>query len=534
MYEKIVVPPGVRESQWLSIARRQENTWKIPERDASGKVVGASIRHADGTITHPQARGLVYVHPLPPEAGSNPTEPVLICEGATDTAAMMSLGFDAIGIPGPGSCIKWLAQLTGERHAVIVTDTPEADHVAALAETLAVDCRSVRVVAPILAGSRGDYDAAIQRAEPIEAPEVVDSITTESPLVIAPTTSRTIDEGALDLDTLTATFPTVRPPVIDGMLRRGEVMNVIAAPKVGKSWLIHALALSVATGRDWLGFPTERGPVLLIDAELHPETLASRLRSVRQTSGIHHTETPDLRIRSVRGQRVTIDEIAAQAATTPTPYRLIILDAMYRFLTGEENSNEDMTRVYNALDSIARSTGAAIVVVHHTSKGVQSDKAVTDVGSGAGAQSRAADTHLAIRHHEQDQCVVVDGVVRSFPAFDPFVIRFLYPGWELAPELDPAALKRPAAGKSDKPTQDAANLNAAFLAALPTSGPGITLADIGGRWQGEPPPARAIAKIAAEGVRTFRWSRSGSGRANDPYRYHPRADFRDDAGGLPI
>jgi len=46
-------------------------------------------------------------------------------------------------------------------------------------------------------------------------------------------------------------------------------MNVIAPPKVGKSWLASDMALAVATGRPWLDrFPTEASDVLIIDNEL--------------------------------------------------------------------------------------------------------------------------------------------------------------------------------------------------------------------------------------------------------------------------
>src|SRR5665213_2593168 len=81
--------------------------------------------------------------------------------------------------------------------------------------------------------------------------------------------------------------PTLRSPLIEGLLRKGETMNIIANSKVGKSWLVNDLAISVATGRPWLGiFPTTQGGVLLIDNELHKETIAHRLRSVAASLGI--------------------------------------------------------------------------------------------------------------------------------------------------------------------------------------------------------------------------------------------------------
>jgi len=234
--------------------------------------------------------------------------------------------------------------------------------------------------------------------------------------------------------------PALRPFVIDGLLREGEVMNIVAGPKIGKSWLSLGLVLAVAAGTDWLVMRTSRGRVLLIDAELHKETLAGRLRKARIAAKAGQDDMQNFEVWPIRGQGWDIDDIAtALAAVEKGTYRVIVIDALYRVLPPgcEENRNDSMTLVYNRLDSIAATTGAAVVVVHHATKGNQSEKAVTDVGSGAGAQSRAADTHLVLRQHEEGGAVVVDAAVRSFAPMKAIVIRNTNPGWELAPDLDP-------------------------------------------------------------------------------------------------
>jgi hypothetical protein len=97
---------------------------------------------------------------------------------------------------------------------------------------------------------------------------------TVAPSVVAPPPTATARRvcRAKNVYGLIDTFPGLRRPVIHGLLREGETMNVISAPKMGKSWLVTDLALSVATGRDWLGFRCERGDVLILDNELHGET----------------------------------------------------------------------------------------------------------------------------------------------------------------------------------------------------------------------------------------------------------------------
>lgn len=243
---------------------------------------------------------------------------------------------------------------------------------------------------------------------------------------------------------LIAAYPKMRPFVIEGLLREGEVMNIVAAPKTGKSWLAHAMLVSISCGTPWFGHRTSQGDALLIDGELHHQTLSQRLSTTAKACGMCTSVLEGLTVWPARGARLTIDDIKDRLAAVATgTYRIIMIDALYRFLPldGEENSNKTMTQVYNTLDEIAKLTGAAIGVVHHASKGSQVGKSVTDVGSGAGAQSRAPDTHLILRPHEEAGAVVVEAVLRTCAPLAPFVIRWRETHWERASDLDPTLLE---------------------------------------------------------------------------------------------
>lgn len=241
-------------------------------------------------------------------------------------------------------------------------------------------------------------------------------------------------------------FVALRRVVIDGLLRIGEVMNVIAPPKFGKSWLVLSLVLAVACGLKWLGrFYTHQGKVLLIDNELHPETLANRLPRVAMAMGVEPEQYQDkIDVINLRGKLVDLKVLSHELMfLNAGDYDLIVLDAWYRLQPSgtDENANGDVTQLYNILESVSDRIGSAFVCIHHTSKGSQSDKAVTDVGSGAGAQARAADTHVVMRPHEVDGAVVVGASVRSWAPPDPFVMRFDFPVFYVDEFLNPADLK---------------------------------------------------------------------------------------------
>ena len=248
-----------------------------------------------------------------------------------------------------------------------------------------------------------------------------------------------------EMRTVLANYPSLRPPIIDGLLRQGETCNIIASPKVGKTMLAIGLSISVALGRPWLGLNTHQGDVLYIDNECQPETFAHRMASIVKemdaSAALDH-----MRLVSLRGcldDIITLKPKLIEWAKNCNS-KVIVLDALYRLLPNgaSENDNATISQVYNCLDIIAKDSGASIIAIHHTSKGGQSEKSTTDVGSGAGVISRAADTHLILRQHEQDGQIVVDAVARSWPPMAPFVISrgdsFL---WHLDGEADPSKLK---------------------------------------------------------------------------------------------
>lgn len=233
--------------------------------------------------------------------------------------------------------------------------------------------------------------------------------------------------------------PNLRQPVIHGILRRGEVANIIAAPKTGKSFLAGGLAWSVATGQPWLSHQVEQGRVLILDNELHPETLSSRLTRIADEMMIDLTDRGLVDVISLRGQQAGIDNLSHLLSIQPGTYQLVVVDALYRALPDQcsENDNAAMMRVYNHLDALAEQWQSSIVIVHHSSKGQQGDKALTDVGAGAGSISRAADTHIAIRPHESDGHFVLEAVTRSFKSPEPVSVKFEWPLWS-ATTLEPA------------------------------------------------------------------------------------------------
>jgi hypothetical protein len=241
-------------------------------------------------------------------------------------------------------------------------------------------------------------------------------------------------------------YPQLRRPVIHGLLRQGETANIIAPPKTGKSWLVTDLALAVATGRPWLGmFNTVQGNVLILDNELHGETSANRIPRVAEARGIDLNDVADaVFVANMRGQLRDLIALGPYfAAIEPGRFRIVVLDAWYRYIPRDtdENDNGSVAHLYNHLDHYAQKLGCSFVLIHHASKGNQSGKSITDVGAGAGSQSRATDAHIVLRAHEQEGVVVLDAAVRSWPPIAPVCLKWDFPLFNPVDGLDPTALK---------------------------------------------------------------------------------------------
>ncbi len=227
--------------------------------------------------------------------------------------------------------------------------------------------------------------------------------------------------------------------LIENLLRRGEVANVIAAPKVGKSWLVYNLAMAVATGNSFLGYKAAKPlKVLIVDNELHPEELSYRVHQVGKA--MNAKPEGRLNFTFLRGSSVDIDGLDAKLDECDgSQYDILILDAFYRILPKgvSENDNAGITQIYNKLDNLARKNEASIINIHHSSKGNQGDKGVTDVGAGAGSISRATDTHLVIREHVEKGLNVIDAITRSGVSPEPVTAKLEWPLWKQVKGVDP-------------------------------------------------------------------------------------------------
>ena len=188
--------------------------------------------------------------------------------------------------------------------------------------------------------------------------------------------------------------PAMAPELIPGILRKGRKMMIVGASKTGKSLLLSELAIAIAEGRTWLGRQCAKGKVLYVNLEIPEDTFWNRVLDIYEKQGLQAGD--NLTVWNLRGFATQMDKLTPKLVRRAKKINpeVIIIDPIYKVLTGDENSAEQMARFCNEFDKLCTQLKASTIYCHHHSKGAQGGKASMDRASGSGVFARDADTLL--------------------------------------------------------------------------------------------------------------------------------------------
>lgn len=195
----------------------------------------------------------------------------------------------------------------------------------------------------------------------------------------------------------------IKRPVwlIESVLTEGACGFIAGEPKTWKSWLGYDMAMSVATGADFLGYfrVANPGPVLYIQEEDPLPVLKTRGAKIWQGKSVDKLELdseggifwlpskaerafdPDINAYVQQGVTLseeawilwldeTLEEGMKMADGHMEPYRLMIIDTlmMTAGAVDENRAQEMTTKIFRPLKTLSRKHNCAIQVVHHLGK----------------------------------------------------------------------------------------------------------------------------------------------------------------------
>ena len=196
-----------------------------------------------------------------------------------------------------------------------------------------------------------------------------------------------------NLSSVWGNLPELAPPLIDGILRQGHKMLIAGPSKAGKSYALIELCCAIAEGRNWLGWQCAKGKVMYVNLELDRASCLHRFRDIYQAMGWEPRCIGNIDIWNLRGKSVPMDKLAPKLIRRALKknYIAIIIDPIYKIITGDENSADQMAAFCNQFDKVCTELGAAVIYCHHHSKGAQGGKRSMDRASGSGVFARDPD-----------------------------------------------------------------------------------------------------------------------------------------------
>ncbi len=191
-------------------------------------------------------------------------------------------------------------------------------------------------------------------------------------------------------------LPELSPCLIDGVLRQGHKMLLAGPSKAGKSFLQIELCIAIAEGRKWLSWPCTKGRVMYVNLELDRASCLHRFRDVYEALGWRPENLRNIDIWNLRGRSVPMDKLAPKLIrrAAKKDYIAIVIDPIYKVITGDENSADQMANYCNQFDQVCTELGCAVIYCHHHSKGSQGAKKSMDRASGSGVFARDPDALL--------------------------------------------------------------------------------------------------------------------------------------------
>jgi len=302
---------------------------------------------------------------------------VLLLEGEKDCETVKALGFTATTM---GSVNQWKAEFAAwfkDKDVYICFDVGNEKQAARAASDITRVAKSVKILGlPGLTEREQDITDWFERMGETSLDEkrtrLLDVV--EKTRVFEPAASNPEAKPAGRALTLTEFLKkdvSPRDIFMDNWVER-EHLTILAGPqKAGKSILSVNLGLSLAYGKDFLGFkvPHPRR-VLYVQQEISEPAMLERLRQM--TSRMTSSCSDNFMIENTAGNPLKLSTAAGRerlrkllADNRPD---LLILDPLSTFHDKEENSSTEMATVLETISELKSEFTVGILLIHHFGK----------------------------------------------------------------------------------------------------------------------------------------------------------------------
>ena len=214
-------------------------------------------------------------------------------------------------------------------------------------------------------------------------------------------------------------MPKLAEPLIEGVLRQGHKMLIAGPSKAGKSFALIEMCIAIAEGKKWMGWQCTQGKVLYVNLELDRASCLHRFKDVYESSGLKASNLANIDIWNLRGKSIPMDKLAPKLIRRAHKkgYIAVVIDPIYKVITGDENSADQMANFCNQFDKVCNELNVSVIYCHHHSKGAQGGKKSMDRASGSGVFARDPDALLdliELELKESEKNRIIDSIVCNY------------------------------------------------------------------------------------------------------------------------
>lgn len=228
--------------------------------------------------------------------------------------------------------------------------------------------------------------------------------------------------------------------IVDRIVPSASITILSGQSRSFKTYTLLDIALNVANGSPLFNtFPTTQTPVLMIDEENGESLLQKRLMQLDAdkslpvyTSSFSGFHLDDVRIKE------TIELCKKRGV------KLVIIDALIRVHSSDENSARDMSKVFKKLREFTKpDNGISILVTQHHRKAGTTNMGAGNEMRGSSDILAAVDSHIAVSRKDKYYLRFTQEKQRYDEELDPFEVKVNVVGDHFAFEYL-GALRKPA------------------------------------------------------------------------------------------
>ncbi|MDX9893367.1 MAG: AAA family ATPase [Patescibacteria group bacterium] len=183
---------------------------------------------------------------------------------------------------------------------------------------------------------------------------------------------------------------------VEGLVPLDAVTIVSGYAGSCKTWILHNMAIAIASGQNFLGkFETSLMPVMVIDEE-NPE------RVIQRRMGLMANDfNLPIHFKSLKGFNIQKDGISnLMAECRKWGVKVIIIDSLIRTHQANENDAVEMSQVLKSYRMLS-ANGFTVIICHHNRKKGSDQSASNQDMRGSSDLLGAIDSHLMVNREEK-------------------------------------------------------------------------------------------------------------------------------------